>query len=220
MSGDVDAVERFLASEPRARRIAVDYASHSPHVDAVREEILTALNSITPQSAEVPFSSTVTGGLLDTVELDAGYWFRNLRETVRYADAVAGFDTVVEVSPHPILARELGSLRRDDGGAGRFLDSVARAWARGAQVDWEAVFAGRGARRVTLPTYRFQRRRYWLDGTLPGWLGEPVSWAQGLLFEGRVAGTGWPITPWVGRRWCPVRGWWRWCCAPVVWSRS
>ncbi|MEK8104544.1 hypothetical protein NKG94_03985 [Micromonospora sp. M12] len=68
--------------------------------------------------------------MLDTVELDAAYWYRNLRETVRYADAVAGFDTVVEVSPHPILARELGSLRRDDGGLPRLLDSVARAWAR------------------------------------------------------------------------------------------
>ncbi|MGC4746992.1 SDR family NAD(P)-dependent oxidoreductase [Micromonospora sp. DT201] len=188
LSGDVEAVDRFVAAEPRARRIAVDYASHSPHVDTVRDEIIEALRDIEPRSAEVPFYSTVTGGLLDTAGLDAGYWFRNLRETVRYADAVAGFDTLVEVSPHPILARELGSLRRDDGGVPRFLDSVARAWARGAHVDWEAVFDGRGARRMTLPTYRFQRRRYWLDGTLPGWLGEPVSWAQGLLFEGRVTG--------------------------------
>ncbi|WP_309232403.1 type I polyketide synthase [Micromonospora tarensis] len=188
LSGDVDAVDRFLAAEPRARRIAVDYASHSPHADAVRDEILTALGGIQPRSSDVPFHSTVTGGLLDTAGLDAGYWFRNLRETVRYADAVAGMGTLVEVSPHPILARELGTLRRDDGGPQRILDSVARAWARGVHVDWPAVFAGRDAQRVVLPTYPFQRRRYWLDGTLPGWLGEPVSWAQGTVFEGRVAG--------------------------------
>ncbi|MDG4810796.1 SDR family NAD(P)-dependent oxidoreductase [Micromonospora sp. WMMD1120] len=188
LSGDADAVERFLAAEPRARRVAVDYASHSPHVDAVREEILTALADIAPRSADVPFYSTVTGGLIDTAGLDAEYWFRNLRETVRYADATAGMGTVVEVSPHPILARELGTVRRDDGGLDRFLDSVARVWARGASVDWEAVFAGRDARRVVLPTYAFQRRRYWLDGSLPGWLGEPVSWAQGLKFDGRVTG--------------------------------
>ncbi|MET8094454.1 SDR family NAD(P)-dependent oxidoreductase, partial [Micromonospora sp. NPDC005220] len=188
LSGDIDAVERFLATEPRARRIAVDYASHSPHVDAVRDEILTALADVAPRSSDVPFHSTVTGGLLDTAGLDGEYWFRNLRETVRYADAVAGMDTLIEVSPHPILARELGTLRRDDGGPRRLLDSVARAWARGAHVDWPAVFAGSDAHRVILPTYPFQRRRYWLDGTLPGWLGEPVSWAQGLRFDGRVTG--------------------------------
>ncbi|MDG4810794.1 type I polyketide synthase [Micromonospora sp. WMMD1120] len=186
LSGDTDAVERFLASEPRARRIAVDYASHSPHVDGVRDDILTALKDIEPRTSAVPFSSTVTGGLLDTAGLDADYWFRNLRETVRYADATAGMDTLIEVSPHPILARELGSLRRDDGGSGRFLDSVARAWARGASVDWPAVFAGRDARRVVLPTYPFQRRRYWLTGG--GWLDEPVEGAQGTVFDGRVDG--------------------------------
>ncbi|WP_456320244.1 type I polyketide synthase, partial [Micromonospora tarensis] len=163
LSGDADAVQRFLAAEPRARRVAVDYASHSPHVDEVRDEILTALKDIEPRSADVPFHSTVTGGLLDTIGLDAEYWFRNLRETVRYADATAGLDTLVEISPHPILARELGTLRRDDGGAQRFLDSLARAWARGAHVDWQAVFAGRDPQRVILPTYPFQRRRYWLD---------------------------------------------------------
>ncbi|MBM2623628.1 SDR family NAD(P)-dependent oxidoreductase [Actinoplanes sp. LDG1-06] len=161
LSGDVEAVERFLAGEPRARRIAVDYASHSPHVEAVRDEILTALRGIEPREPAVPFLSTVSPG--EDVVLDASYWYRNLRETVRFADAVAGLDTLIEISPHPVLGPELSSLRRDDGAPERFLEAVARAWARGAPVDWTAVFAGRDLRRVVLPTYRFQRRRYWLD---------------------------------------------------------
>ena len=188
LSGDADAVERFLAAEPRARRIAVDYASHSPHVEAVREEILGALQGIEPRTGQIPFVSTVTGELFDTAGLDAGYWYRNLRETVRFAEAL-GDRTAVEISPHPVLGLEVNTLRRTDGGLGRFLGEVARAWARGALVDWAAVFAGRGARRVELPTYPFQRRRFWLDGGVTGWLGEPVSWAQGTLFDGEVTGS-------------------------------
>ncbi|WP_309238805.1 type I polyketide synthase [Actinoplanes aureus] len=185
LSGDTDAVDRFLAGEPRARRIAVDYASHSPHVEAVKDEILAALAGIEPRTPVVPFYSTVAPG--ESV-LDADYWYRNLRQTVRFADAVAaaGIDTLVEISPHPVLAHELGSLRRDEGGLDRVFASLARVWARGARVDWPAVFAGRDPRRVILPTYRFQRRRYWLDGGSPGWLGKPVEWAQGLLFDGQI----------------------------------
>jgi acyl transferase domain-containing protein len=170
----------------------VDYASHSVHVEAVREELAIALAGLQPRSAQVPFYSTVTGGEFDTAGLDGDYWFRNLRETVRFGDVVEQVGgLLVEVSPHPVLARELGSLRRDAGGLDRLLESLARVWARGAAVDWEAVFAGRDARRVVLPTYPFQRRRYWLDDAAGGWLGEPVEWAQGTLLTGEVS------SPWL-----------------------
>ncbi|MBM2619537.1 SDR family NAD(P)-dependent oxidoreductase [Actinoplanes sp. LDG1-06] len=156
LAGDVEAVERFLTVEPRARRIAVDYASHSPQVEAVREEVLAALAGVEPREPTVPFLSTVAKG----VPLDAAYWYRNLRETVRFADAVADAPGVLlEVSPHPVLGLELGTLRRDQGD---IFGAVAEAWTYGATVDWAAVYAGRDARRVDLPTYPFQRSRYWL----------------------------------------------------------
>ncbi|WP_277815443.1 beta-ketoacyl synthase N-terminal-like domain-containing protein, partial [Streptomyces sp. PRh5] len=124
----------------------------------------------------------MTGGVLDTAELDAGYWYRNLRQTVRFDETVRalladGFQVFIEASAHPVLTvgveqtaeqhgsdvAAIGSLRRDEGGLDRFLTSVAEAYVGGASVDWTGMFAGTGARRVELPTYAFQRKRYWLD---------------------------------------------------------
>nr|WP_232075287.1 type I polyketide synthase [Phytohabitans suffuscus] len=169
LSGDAAAVEAFLGREPRARRVNVDYASHSAHVEAVREEILAALDGIHPRPSDIPFHSTVTGGPLDTAGLGPAYWYRNLRQTVRFADAVAGLHghQLVEISAHPVLGLELGTLRRGEGGLSRFLASAADAWTRGVRLDWDAVFAGRNARRVTLPTYPFQRQRYWMEAPPP-----------------------------------------------------
>ncbi|MFD0270371.1 type I polyketide synthase [Streptomyces sp. NPDC127106] len=184
VSGEVQALDEFLAAceadGVRAKRIAVDYASHSAQVDLLREELAELLAPIEPQAAEVPFLSTVTGEWVKGPELDAGYWFRNLRRTVELEDATRtlldqGFGVFVESSPHPVLtvgiqetidaagreAAVLGSLRRNEGGMGRFWLSVAEAWVRGVGVDWDAVFAGTGARRVDLPTYAFQPQRYW-----------------------------------------------------------
>ncbi|MEU3661908.1 type I polyketide synthase, partial [Streptomyces sp. NPDC032940] len=187
VSGDADALDELLAAceteGVRARRIAVDYASHSAHVEAIEDVVLRDLAGITPRDAAVPFYSTVTGGVVDTSSLDAGYWYRNLRQTVRFADAVEallddGFRVFVESSAHPVLTlgveqtaethtdtpvTAVGTLRRGEGGLERFLTSAAEAFVGGAAVDWAGVFAGAGARRVDLPTYAFQRRRYWLD---------------------------------------------------------
>ncbi|MER6448188.1 type I polyketide synthase [Streptomyces venezuelae] len=186
VSGEVQALEELLASCEadgiRARRIAVDYASHSAQVDLLREELSELLASVGPREAEVPFLSTVTGEWVKGPELDAGYWFRNLRQTVELEQATRtlldrGFGVFVESSPHPVLtvgmqetvegsgreAAVLGSLRRNEGGLERFWLSVGEAYVRGVAVDWEAVFAGTGARRVDLPTYAFQRDRYWID---------------------------------------------------------
>ncbi|MBK3626214.1 SDR family NAD(P)-dependent oxidoreductase [Streptomyces sp. MBT49] len=187
VSGDPDALDELLADceadGVRARRIAVDYASHSAHVETIRDEVLTALDDIRPRGGAVPFHSTVTAGPLDTAGLDAGYWYTNLRRTVRFEETVrgllaGGIRFFVECSAHPVLAVglqeifddagadavALGSLRRDEGGPERFLTSLAEGHARGLPVDWDAVFAGTGARRVPdLPTYPFQRRHYWLE---------------------------------------------------------
>ncbi|WP_349345414.1 SDR family NAD(P)-dependent oxidoreductase [Streptomyces rapamycinicus] len=160
----------------------VDYASHCAHVEAIEGELARELAGISPRSSSVPFYSTVTGGVLDTAGLDAGYWYRNLRQMVCFEETVRallvdGFQVFVEASAHPVLTMAVeqtaeehgarvtavGSLRRDEGGLERFLTSVAEAYVGGASVDWARTFAGTGACRVELPTYAFQRERYWLE---------------------------------------------------------
>ncbi|MFF5257238.1 type I polyketide synthase [Streptomyces leeuwenhoekii] len=185
VSGDpegLDAVQAVCEErEIRARRIAVDYASHSAQVDALTEDLLRELADITPRSSSVAFYSTVSGKPGDTAELDAAYWLRNMRETVAFEEAVEAaltddFRILLEISPHPVVSMAVqeiiehagaaaevgGTLRRDDGGLGRFLVSLAEAHVHGAPVDWATVFDGTGARPVDLPTYAFQRQRYWL----------------------------------------------------------
>jgi acyl transferase domain-containing protein/nucleoside-diphosphate-sugar epimerase/acyl carrier protein len=182
VSGDADALDELLAeceaAGVRARRVEVDYASHSAHVESIRERLLEVLAPVRPRAAEVPFYSTVRDAWLDTTEADAAYWYENLRECVRFEPALhalmaGGFDAFVEVSAHPVLVvgmRETvesagvtavvaGTLRRDQGGWRRFLLSLGELYVRGVEPDWTAVFPG--GRRTGLPTYAFQRERYW-----------------------------------------------------------
>ncbi|MEU7136735.1 type I polyketide synthase [Streptomyces sp. NPDC046261] len=180
VSGDNDVLDALLAEFPQAKRIPVDYASHSDHVEQIQDELAEALASITPRTGSIPFYSTVTGQLTDTAELDAAYWYRNLRHTVEFQNTIGNLLTLghtlfVESSPHPVLtvgvqdtidasdthAVVTGSLRRGEGGVERFLLSLAQLHVCGAHVDWRPVFAG--ARQVELPTYAFQRERFWLE---------------------------------------------------------
>ncbi|WP_425336813.1 SDR family NAD(P)-dependent oxidoreductase [Streptomyces profundus] len=175
VAGEVAGLEAVLGSVERSRRIAVDYASHSAQVEVIRDELLDVLAPVSPQSGRVPFYSALTGGLIDTAGLNAAYWFENLRNTVDFQGATKalladGFSTFVEVSAHPVLGvglREtvedagaeavvLGTLRRDQGGMERMLLSLGEAFVNGVDVDW-----GLSGRRVELPTYPFQRQRFW-----------------------------------------------------------
>ncbi|NUT48632.1 MAG: type I polyketide synthase, partial [Saccharothrix sp.] len=166
------------AAGVRARPIPVDYAAHSAQVSTIRARLLADLADVRPRSGEVPFYSAVTGGLLDTAVLDADYWYRNLREPVRFDLATAaltadGHDVFVEVSSHPVLAPALergsvvtGTLRRDRGGRAEFLAAVGRVFTAGGHVDLTAAFPD-GTRSVDLPTYAFQRRSHWLGDVTP-----------------------------------------------------
>ncbi|WP_051385696.1 type I polyketide synthase [Actinokineospora inagensis] len=167
--------ERYESRDVRARIIPVDYASHSPHMEALREPLLTLLASTNPQPATVPFYSTLTGELLDTTELTADYWFRNLRNPVRFHPAVkaiveSGHTLFIESSPHPVLTggltgvTALGTLRRDRGDLAQFTAALAEAHVHGATPDWSAAFPG--GRRVDLPTYPFQQERFWLTAAI------------------------------------------------------
>ncbi|MGW2283085.1 type I polyketide synthase, partial [Streptomyces sp. NPDC001770] len=179
VSGDADALRELADScgeSPRARMIPVDYASHSAHVDELKEEILAVLEGIAPTEARIPMVSALTGEWLAGPELDPAYWYASLRETVEFERAIrllgeAGHGVFVEVSPHPVLVPAIGdsleerapvvvgTLRRDDGGAERLMASFAEAYVQGAAVGWASVL-GEGSV-VELPTYAFQRRRYW-----------------------------------------------------------
>ncbi|MFF7077670.1 type I polyketide synthase, partial [Streptomyces lavendulae] len=190
VSGDADALDELLAActadGVRAKRVPVDYASHSAHVEIIEAELAEALAGITPRTPRIPFCSTVTGEVVDSADLGAEYWYTNLRTTVRFEPAArrlmeSGHDVFVECSPHPVLAVGLQetaesagvtadvvpSLRRGDGGPARFLTSLADAYVHGVPTDWSAAFAGLRPRTVALPTYPFQRRRFWLDAAAP-----------------------------------------------------
>ncbi|MEV7030926.1 type I polyketide synthase [Streptomyces sp. NPDC093272] len=186
VSGDPAALDRLLADceerGVRARRIAVDYASHSPHVERIEERLVDVLAEVRPRAAQVPMFSTVTADWADPATLDAAYWYRNLRRTVHFEAAVRaladqGHRGFVEVSPHPVLtpgidqtldeATVVGSLRRDEGGLDRFLLSVAEAQVAGLPVRLSAAFDGIQAAAPDLPTYPFQRQRYWLAAPEP-----------------------------------------------------
>ncbi len=192
VSGEPDALRELAESCPesvRTRLIPVDYASHSAHVDELREEILSVLAGISPQAARVPMISAMSGEMLAGPELDAAYWYASLRETVEFERVIRtlggnGHGVFVEVSPHPVLAGAIGdtvdddaavvvgTLRRDDGGVERLLASLAEGFVRGVAVDWSTVLGG--GELVDLPTYAFQRRRYWSNTVVPGEAGEAV----------------------------------------------
>ncbi|MEW2121893.1 type I polyketide synthase [Streptomyces sp. NPDC005474] len=182
VAGNPTALDELLAQCAtdgiRARRIPVDYASHTTHIEAIEHELTQLLAGIEPAATRIPWYSTTDNTWLDGTEADATYWYRNLRQPVTFHQAVqslteAGHHTFIEISPHPVLtpsiedttntATALGTLRRNEGTLTRFWTSLAEAWTHGNPVNWTQAFEGTGAGRVDLPTYPFQRQHYWLD---------------------------------------------------------
>ena len=196
----------------QTKAIAVDYAAHSAQIEELEEELLEAFAPVSPQPGEIAFHSTVSGEPLDTAELDARYWYRNLRQSVLMEPVLRsllqqGQRAFIEVSPHPVLGfglqealdvhggegiTSLATLQRDQGAPERFALSLAQAHTAGIEVGWEAFFAGTGARAVELPTYAFQRERYWIESTASS--GDPAGSGQAaaahplLSAEVQVAG--------------------------------
>nr|WP_262062120.1 type I polyketide synthase [Streptomyces sp. STR69] len=188
VSGETAAVEELVAAcqaeGARARLIKSSVPGHSPLMDRFDGRLQEELGHITPAPSPVTIYSTVTGGPIDPLRLDTDYWYRNLRQPVRFADAMGRLveqernSAVVELSPHPLLVMNIqemfdstpgatgfvvGSLRRGEGGLARLYQSAAEAFVAGAAVSWQTAFEGADGRHVELPTYPFQRRRYWLD---------------------------------------------------------
>ncbi|WP_406277458.1 SDR family NAD(P)-dependent oxidoreductase [Nocardia sp. NBC_00881] len=189
VSGESGPLAEFLAGCAAdgvwAKQVPVDYASHSVAVERIRDRVLAELASIRPRAGSVPFFSTVTAEFVDTAGLDAGYWYRGLRERVRFAEAIetlmrSGMNAFIETSPHPVVSTAveltaesigkadhvavLGTLRRGHGGPEQFAAALARAHCVGIDVTPD-LLAARAAR-VELPTYAFQRRRCWTPGVV------------------------------------------------------
>ncbi|WP_257902886.1 type I polyketide synthase, partial [Saccharothrix obliqua] len=212
--GVLDELEqRYHDQGVRAKRIAVDYASHTSQVDAVAEEILERIGDVRGREPEIPWLSTVDVGWMGAV--DASYWVRNLRQQVRFADAVTELGRqrglFVEVGSHPVLTAAIadslpdavvvGSLRRDDGGWDRFVRSLGEVFTHGGEVDWASVVPE--VRPEPVPTTVFERRRYWLTprpvngtalahGIVTGVVDNPAS--GGVVLTGRLSRQ---LQPWL-----------------------
>jgi acyl transferase domain-containing protein len=188
VSGDLAALGEFEA-ELSARHVMrwripeTDFVAHSARVADLASVLAEELAAIRPAAGRVPLYSTARCQWMDGTDLDAGYWYDNVRQTVRFADAIRalaadGYRTFIEVSPHPTLEGAVadtiedvgadrrpvisGTLHQESSGAAQILSVMARAFARGVPVDWAAISGG--GRVVDLPTYAFRHDRYWPRG--------------------------------------------------------
>ncbi|MFF6999938.1 SDR family NAD(P)-dependent oxidoreductase [Streptomyces sp. NPDC008313] len=181
-TGAVGVVEEHFAGLGRkATRLRVSHAFHSPLMEPMLAEFRAVADSLTYADPSIPVVSNLTGAVASAEDLrDPGYWVRHVREAVRFADGVRelraqGVTRFVECGPDAVLtalAQQTAEgdglsfssvLRKDRPEDTTAVTALAQVFASGGEVDWAAFYAGRGAQRVDLPTYAFQRRRYWVD---------------------------------------------------------
>ncbi|HEY7414662.1 MAG TPA: type I polyketide synthase [Ktedonobacteraceae bacterium] len=191
LSGEPTTLIEILAMLERqgifGRLVNVNVASHSPQMDALRDDLLDLLAHIQPGPSSIPIYSTVTAKASNGAEFDAYYWVKNLREPVLFLNSVQqllenDFDIFIEMSPHPLLVgaikqtmqhmertgTALASLRREDDGHVALLRALGGLYTLGYPVDWDKVCLVKG-RHVALPTYPWQRERFWnphLEGSM------------------------------------------------------
>ncbi|WP_342749411.1 SDR family NAD(P)-dependent oxidoreductase, partial [Streptomyces milbemycinicus] len=183
VSGDEDAVlavaETFRGRGRKTRRLEVSHAFHSPRMDLMLDDFRTIAETLTYVAPRIPVVSNASGRLATSGGLvSADYWVRHVRQAVRFGEGVAclaeqGVSVFLELGPDGVLSA-MGAesvadgvfvpvLRSGRAEAESLLSGLAQAWVRGVAVRWAEVFAGTGASRVDLPTYAFQRERFWLD---------------------------------------------------------
>ncbi len=227
ISGDEQAVLELAAlwSERgrMTKRLRVSHAFHSPRMDAMLRELVEVAEGLSCSAPRIPIVSNLTGEPLAVERLrSAEYWAEHAREPVRFMDGVRwlgaqGVSSFLELGPAGVLSATVGEclgerdgvtavslLRRKRPEIESSLGALAAIWVNGVGVDWAQLFHGRAAERISLPTYAFQRRRYWLSGDVSGgWgalagqvaadhpmLSSAVALADGhgWVFSGRVGG--------------------------------
>jgi len=185
LSGDPAVLETVLeglrAREIFCRPVKVDVAAHSPHMEGLRPELVNDLKGLNAHDSSVPLYSTVIGSLRDGAAFDADYWGQNLRQPVLFAAAVQaalndGFNTFIEISPHPVLLAAveqsialldvedtltLASTRRDEDEQIGMLEALGSLYSAGYPIAWERLYPAGNVLR--LPTYPWQRERFWVD---------------------------------------------------------
>ncbi|WP_425347885.1 type I polyketide synthase, partial [Streptomyces roseochromogenus] len=193
LSGEEDAVLAAAEGFAKTKRLSVSHAFHSPLLDGMLDEFRSVAEKLTFHEPRIPLVSTLTGRPADGGQLrDPGYWVRHVRETVRFADAVAaltgsGAGRFVELGPDAVLtglaracAEAEGAVfvalgRRHGSEPAALMSGLARLYSDGLAPDWAALFPGKA--RADLPTYPFRRDRYWLNADVAltaGPLAEPV----------------------------------------------
>jgi acyl transferase domain-containing protein/aryl carrier-like protein len=188
LSGDADAIEEIVRSlelrQVFCRILQVEVPYHSRHMEPFKDELSQSLRDLELRPASIPLYSTVSGqriGIADGRELDAEYWWRNVRNPVRFAEAMDriiqdGHNVFVELSPHPVLAGSISQCLMQSGQKGTILPSLHRREAErdqmlaslgalhtlGSRVEWERLYP-EGRRFVRLPSYPWQRERFWQE---------------------------------------------------------
>jgi acyl transferase domain-containing protein/NADPH:quinone reductase-like Zn-dependent oxidoreductase/SAM-dependent methyltransferase/aryl carrier-like protein len=185
LSGEPQALtriaERLLAEGVFHRFLKVNYAFHSRMMDPTRQPLLEAIAPIIPGPTRLPMYSTVTGKSVEGEELDPEYWWRNVREPVRFKTALEalleeGYDAFLELSPHPVLSSAvlecgqklkkkivaLPTLRRGERERAALLKSLASLYTLGRPVEWSSLCPPEG-RLARLPHYAWRRERYWSE---------------------------------------------------------
>jgi acyl transferase domain-containing protein/NADPH:quinone reductase-like Zn-dependent oxidoreductase/acyl carrier protein/SAM-dependent methyltransferase len=183
LAGDAAAIEalggELQGDQVFFRPLDLDYAFHSRFMDPIREGLLDRLAGLQPQNGRLRFVSTVTGTTIEGNRLDAGYWWENIRRPVQFAAAVEslraeGFNVFLEIGPHAILDRYLRDCLQAAGGAGISIATLrrreperdalwlalGRCYAAGVAIDYDVLYP-RDDAPVPLPSYPWQRERYW-----------------------------------------------------------
>ncbi|MEU0791167.1 type I polyketide synthase [Amycolatopsis sp. NPDC005961] len=187
LSGEDAATTALAARFGGGTRLRVSHAFHSPLLDPMLDEFHDVATGLKHHRPSLPLVSCLTGQLVD--ELEPGHWRRHARSAVRFADALAtiaapGPVTGLEIGPAPVLSRiAAGTSPATMTGSG-VLAAAGAVHTAGVPVDWRAVFAGSGARITALPTYPFERTRYWLDPPSPP---EPAGGDHAVLGPALVA---------------------------------
>ncbi|MEU9099689.1 amino acid adenylation domain-containing protein [Streptomyces sp. NPDC048361] len=214
LSGDTDAVEaitaHFTEQGRRAKRLTVSHAFHSHHMDAMLDEFRAVAQGVTFSPAAIPLVSSLTGERTVPGELEQpGYWVRQVRQAVRFSDGMRslrreGANTFLELGPQAVLSGMGAACLADDGpvswmpsctpgkdGASVVQRSLAELHVRGVPVDWAGYFAPFGGARVALPTYAFQRERFWFEPPVSRETGAGLSATGHALLGGgvEIAGT-------------------------------
>jgi acyl transferase domain-containing protein len=183
LSGNAETLEGISkALDDRGvfqKKLRVRYAFHSAHMDPIREPLLESLKGLSPSKALLPIYSTVSGTKTNGEEFDANYWWNNIRQPVRFCDGIraiaeAGFQTFLELGPHPALTasvretvqtggvscRVFHSLRRNENDRETLLKALGNLYASGHAIRWDSLCSGSF---ICLPGYSWDKEEYWVE---------------------------------------------------------